>query len=95
MMDWILTEFRKAPRAWSVACIIAFAFLAYANSLDSGFHYDDAHHVVGNPFVHDGKYAAQYFHRPDMFSATPRLNWVSSKSGLMRSMRSKMRTASA
>jgi len=71
MKDWVLTEFRKAPRAWSVACIIAFAFLAYANSLDSGFHYDDAHHVVGNPFVHDGKYAAQYFHRPDMFSALP------------------------
>jgi len=71
MKNWLLTEFRKAPRLWSIALIIAFAFLAYGNSLDAGFHYDDSHHVVGNPFVHDAKFIGQYFTRPDMFSALP------------------------
>jgi len=71
MTAWLLTEFRKAPRAWSIVLIIAFAFLTYANSFQAGFHYDDSHHVVGNPYVHDAKFIGQYFSRPDMFSALP------------------------
>jgi tetratricopeptide (TPR) repeat protein len=62
---------RRAPVAFGALLVLAAAFLAYANTLDVPFHFDDDHHVVANPFVRDLAYAPQYFHRPDLFSALP------------------------
>ncbi len=69
MRAWLLRETARAPRFWSCALLVAAAFLAYANSLGGAFHYDDGHHIVGNPFLRDPKYWLQFFHRPDLFSA--------------------------
>ncbi len=69
MIAWISRETGRAPRFWGSALIVGAACLAYANSLGAGFHYDDGHHIVGNPFLRDPKYWLQFFHRPDLFSA--------------------------
>jgi tetratricopeptide (TPR) repeat protein len=68
---WISAEISRAPLAYAALLVIAVSFLAYANTLDAPFHFDDDHHVVANPFVRDFKYVPQYFHRPDLFSALP------------------------
>lgn len=69
--EWILSEIARAPRAYGAILVVAVSFLAYANTLDVPFHFDDEHTVVANPFVRDLRYLPQYFHRPDLFSALP------------------------
>jgi Flp pilus assembly protein TadD len=66
-----LRELRRAPAAYAALLVLGVSFLAYANTLDAGFHFDDEHHVVANPYLRDAKYAAQYWHRADFFSALP------------------------
>ncbi len=68
---WIASEIARAPRAYGALLVTLVSFLAYANTLDVGFHFDDEHHVRQNPFVRDFRYVPQYFHRPDLFSALP------------------------
>ncbi|MGQ0612756.1 MAG: tetratricopeptide repeat protein [Planctomycetaceae bacterium] len=69
MRRWFAAEIGRAPTLYALLLLVAVSFLAYANSLDAGFHYDDAHHIVANPYLRDAKYVPQFFHRPDMFSA--------------------------
>jgi len=71
MKRWLESEIGRAPTLYAIILLALVAFAAYGNSLDGGFHFDDGHHVVRNPYVHDIKYAGDYFHRPDMFSAVP------------------------
>lgn len=71
LWGWIRDEIARSPRAYGSLLVLAFSFLAYANTLDAGFHFDDEHHVLANPFVRDLRYVPQYFHRPDLFSALP------------------------
>ena len=71
MKDWFVNEVRKAPRAYAIVLLVAVSFLAYANTLDAGFHYDDSHAIVNNPFLRDPGYMPDFFHRADMFSALP------------------------
>ena len=71
MKRWLVSEVKRAPAAWALALVVLAAAASYANSLRGGFHYDDLHHIVGNPYLRDAKYAQQYLHRPDMFSALP------------------------
>ncbi|MHC4223426.1 MAG: tetratricopeptide repeat protein [Planctomycetota bacterium] len=68
MRDWLRHEIGRAPAAYAVLCVLLISFLAYANSLEGGFHFDDRHHVVRNPYVQDLKYAPEFFSRPEMFS---------------------------
>ncbi len=68
---WIVAEIARAPLAYGALLVVAVSFLAYANTLDVPFHFDDEHHVTSNPFVRDLKYVPRYFHRPDLFSALP------------------------
>lgn len=71
MILWLRREVARAPAAYAALAVVLAAFLAYSNSWNAGFHYDDSHHVVGNPYLRDLRYVPQYFHRPDMFSALP------------------------
>ena len=71
MRAWLKKEIARAPAAWALALVVMASSAAYANSLRSGFHFDDTHSIVGNPYLRDAKYARQYLHRPDMFSALP------------------------
>ncbi|HEX5136177.1 MAG TPA: tetratricopeptide repeat protein, partial [Planctomycetota bacterium] len=68
---WIRDEIARAPLAYGALLVVLASFLAYANTLDAGFHFDDEHTVLANPFVRDLRYVPQYFHRPDLFSALP------------------------
>jgi tetratricopeptide (TPR) repeat protein len=67
--EWFLGELRRAPAAYAALLVLGVAFLAYGNSLDGGFHFDDEHHIVENPYLRDAKYATQFWHRADFFSA--------------------------
>ncbi|MHC4549499.1 MAG: tetratricopeptide repeat protein [Planctomycetota bacterium] len=71
MREWIRRELARAPAAYAALLVLAAAWLAYANSLDAGFHFDDEHHIVENPYLRAWSYAPQYLHRPDRFSALP------------------------
>ena len=71
MRAWFLREMKRAPTAYAALLVLGVSFLAYANTLDAGFHFDDEHHIVGNPYLRSAKYAEQYWHRPDYFSALP------------------------
>lgn len=68
---WLRAEVRRAPLLYAVLLVIAVSFAAYGNSLQGGFHYDDSHHIVRNPFVRDLAYVPQFFTDPDLFSALP------------------------
>ena len=71
MKRWLEAEISRAPRAYATLFLAVLALGAYWNSLDGGFHFDDGHHVVRNPYVRDIAYSKEFFHRPDMFSAVP------------------------
>ena len=69
MIDWFRREFRRAPGLYVSLGIVLIAFLTYSNSFAVGFHFDDEHHIVQNPYVPDLGNAGAFFQRPDMFSA--------------------------
>jgi Flp pilus assembly protein TadD len=69
--EWFLRELQRAPAAYAALLVLGVAFLAYANTLDAGFHFDDEHHIVANPYLRSPGYAKDYWHRPDYFSALP------------------------
>lgn len=71
MIAWLRGEIDKAPRFWGVLCVVAVSFLAYANSFDVGFHFDDSHHIVQNPYLQDLEYVPEYYSNPSLFSALP------------------------
>jgi len=71
VIAWLRREIARAPGAYAALLVVAVSFVAYSNSLRAGFHYDDTHHIVANPFLRDLGFVPQYFHRPDMFSALP------------------------
>lgn len=47
------------------------ACAVYAGSLGNGFHYDDFHAVVRNPYIRDLKRIPSYFRDPGAFSENP------------------------
>ena len=65
---WVLREIRRMPLTWSILLVATVAVATYANTLDAGFHYDDTHHILENPYVRDTAFIPQHFTRPDMFS---------------------------
>jgi tetratricopeptide (TPR) repeat protein len=71
MGGWISAEIARAPLAYASFLVVGVSFLAYANTLDAPFHFDDEHHILANPFLRNLAYVPQYFHRPDFFSALP------------------------
>ena len=50
--------------------LISASFLVYINSLNNGFHYDDYHSIVGNPFIRDFRNIGRFFIDPRMFSSS-------------------------
>ena len=71
MIAWLKAEVGRAPVLYGALLVVAASWAAYANSLDSTFHYDDGHHIVENPFLRHPQYAGRYFSDPDLFSALP------------------------
>lgn len=71
MKDWFVREVKRAPAAYAALLVLGVSFLAYANTLDAGFHFDDEHHIVANPYLRSAEYASRYWHRADYFSALP------------------------
>jgi len=68
---WLKAEIARAPLAYGALLVIAVSFLAYANTLDAGFCFDDEHTIVTNTFIRDLRYVPQYLDRPDFFSSLP------------------------
>jgi len=61
----------KAKRAlWMVAAVAAIC-LAYCNSFHNGFHFDDFHTIVDNPYIRSLKYVPRYFTDATTFSVLP------------------------
>lgn len=71
MSAWLRREIARAPALYGGLVLAALSFGAYANTLRAGFHYDDSHHIVANPFIRDLSYVPGYFSRADTFSALP------------------------
>jgi len=61
----------KAKRAlWMVAAVIAVG-LAYCNSFHNGFHFDDYHTIVNNPYIRSLKNVPRFFTDARTFSVLP------------------------
>lgn len=43
----------------------------YLNSLTNGFHYDDGHHITGNPNIRSLQNIPRFFVDPGAFSIVP------------------------
>jgi tetratricopeptide (TPR) repeat protein len=56
---------QRKPRvdntAWDILILLLLAFLPYANTLFSGFVYDDNFQVMANPFVHSFRHLREIF----------------------------------
>jgi hypothetical protein len=57
------------PRASGLALVLLIA--AYANHFGNGFHFDDDHTIVGNPFVRSVRFVPRYFVDATTFSILP------------------------
>ncbi|MEE8107411.1 MAG: tetratricopeptide repeat protein [Planctomycetota bacterium] len=68
---WVREEIARMPTLFAILALVAATAGAYANSLDNGFHFDDTHHIVANPYLRSLDNLDDYFTRPDMFSALP------------------------
>ena len=51
-----------------VGSVLLALFLTYANSLDNGFHYDDAHSIVDNGHIRSLANIPRFFTEPESFS---------------------------
>jgi Flp pilus assembly protein TadD len=51
--------------------LVGLVVLVHAGSLDSGFHFDDEHSVVGNPYLRSLANLPAFFTDPAMFSRNP------------------------
>ena len=56
---------------WQIAAVLVIVALAYANSLDNSFHFDDEHSITGNPHIRSLANTGAFFADPQMFSRTP------------------------
>lgn len=65
-MRWLTVLARS--RGWSLVLLMGAIFLVYVNSLDSGFHFDDEHSLVGNPYIRSLGNVPAFFMEPQMFS---------------------------
>lgn len=55
---------------WMIAVVVAIG-LTYANSFHNGFHFDDAHTVVSNPYIRSLKNIPRFFTDATTFSVLP------------------------
>jgi tetratricopeptide (TPR) repeat protein len=53
------------------AAVLALVGAAYANHFSNGFHFDDAHSIVGNPFIRDLRNVPRFFTDATTFSSLP------------------------
>ncbi len=60
--------FKTVPFALAALAVL---ILAYSNSFSNRFHYDDLHSIVDNGHVRDLANVAEFFVRPETFSAIP------------------------
>ena len=95
LVAWFRGEIGRAPALYAAVGVVLAACLAYANSIDGGFHYDDGHHIVANPFLRSLDYADDYFTRPDMFRFIARWLIALSVSGCFSPSTSVLRATAA
>lgn len=55
--------------------LAAMTFIAYANSLPNGFHFDDYHAIVQNPAIRDLSHIPSYFTDPSTWTMSTRRDW--------------------
>jgi hypothetical protein len=56
---------------WIAAGIFCLIFLAYANHFQNGFHFDDSHAVLDNPWIRDLRNIPRFFTDGSTFSSMP------------------------
>jgi hypothetical protein len=54
-----------------IALVVVAAILAYANTFQAGFHFDDSHHIVANESIRDLSNVPAFFASSDHFSSLP------------------------
>src|SRR5580704_15185035 len=64
------TSFARHGAAWRLAILLAIC-LAYANSSQNGFHFDDFHTVVDNPAIPSLHNVPRFFTDATTFSVLP------------------------
>src|SRR3972149_8457634 len=52
----------------SFLLIASLSIIVYLNALDNGFHYDDEHYIVFNPFLEKGETIPALFFTPRFYS---------------------------
>ena len=58
-------------RALLVCALAAAVSISYSNHFDNGFHFDDSHAVVDNPYIRSLGNAHLFFTDPKTFSVLP------------------------
>ncbi|MFP5230242.1 MAG: tetratricopeptide repeat protein [Acidobacteriota bacterium] len=58
-------------RSLPLACIFVAVLCAYANHFHNGFHFDDSHTVVDNPYIRSLRYLPRFFTDTTTFSVLP------------------------
>ncbi|HEY1267707.1 MAG TPA: tetratricopeptide repeat protein [Candidatus Binatia bacterium] len=66
---------RRHRTALAFALIAALGFIAYANGLRNGFHFDDYEGIRDNPALRDLKNIPGFFIRPVLFRFTYQVDW--------------------
>jgi protein O-mannosyl-transferase len=61
----------KQTKAFWMIAVVGLVCLTYANSLHNGFHFDDFHTVVDNPYIRSLKNIPQFFSDAKTFSVLP------------------------
>src|SRR5262245_42485797 len=58
-------------RRAAIVVLCALLLIAYGNHFGNGFHFDDGHAIVDNPYVRDLKHIPRYFTDATTFSVLP------------------------
>src|SRR3989304_10085820 len=69
LMDKILNNSQVKKQAGVLIIFILLGLGIYFNSLQNGFHYDDRHHIVQNPYIQSPGNIPFFFTEHRMFSA--------------------------
>ncbi len=56
---------------WHAGALIVLVMGCYLNTLKGGFHYDDFHSIVHNPYIRDWSNSLRFFMDPSVFSGDP------------------------
>ncbi len=67
--------FHKHPKLLALVLLAAIGLVAYANSIDNSFHFDDIPGIVRNPTLRDWKNIPAYFTNPSTFGLGRTREW--------------------